>query len=197
MSYPSSAWSSCFLISNHSLPLPPGRRPRILISAKSPFSFSPSRRNFKSPFASICRASSSVPGTYFPFTGTGESGCQVPASHTLTDPVITLGNDALKIVIRNRMIFHFHRQTLVPGIERRTLRHRPRFQHTIQFQPEVVVKTRRIMLLHDETVLSFLLYLSRRFGRLLESAFAFVLFQRHAIILLIQRCKGESGQSAT
>ena len=31
-------------------------------------------------------ASASVPGTYFPFTGTGDSGCHVPTSHTITVP---------------------------------------------------------------------------------------------------------------
>ena len=56
----------------------PGRRPFIFTSAKSPFNFSPSRRNFKSPLASIATASASVPGTYFPCTATGDSGCQVP-----------------------------------------------------------------------------------------------------------------------
>src|SRR4051812_20712494 len=85
-SYPSTTWSSCFLIISHSLPLLPGRRPFILIRAKSPLRRFPFKRNFRSPLAIMAAASASVPGKYFPSTGTGERGCQVPTSHTMTLP---------------------------------------------------------------------------------------------------------------
>src|SRR5271155_3550497 len=86
MSYPFSAYSSCFLISSHSVPLLPGRRPLIWINAKSPLSFCPCSRILRSPFCNIAAASASVPATYFPFTGCGESGSQVPTSQTMTVP---------------------------------------------------------------------------------------------------------------
>src|SRR5438552_4111674 len=60
--------STCILIKSHSVPLLPGRRERMWINAKSPFSFLPCRRSLKSPFFSISEASASVPGTNFPFT---------------------------------------------------------------------------------------------------------------------------------
>src|SRR5207248_713150 len=53
-SHPGTAKSSRFLRSSHSFPLP---RPFMWTSAKSPFSFCPCRRNFKSP-----RASCASPG---------------------------------------------------------------------------------------------------------------------------------------
>src|SRR5437588_653098 len=80
------AFSSCCLMSSHSVPLLPGRRERMRTSAKSPFSRLPFRRNLRSPLASMARASSSVPGRYLPSTGVGESGCQVPSSQTITVP---------------------------------------------------------------------------------------------------------------
>src|SRR3954471_18078678 len=71
-SNPACTPSSRFLISNHSVPLLPGRRERMCASTNSPFNFFPSRRNFKSPFASIWCGS--------------PNGSHVPTSQTCTVP---------------------------------------------------------------------------------------------------------------
>ena len=86
ISNPGTTCSSFFLIRSHSFPLLPGRPPFMRTSAKSPFSRLPFRRNFRSPFASMAAASFSVPGTYSPLTGTGDRGCHVPTSQTITVP---------------------------------------------------------------------------------------------------------------
>jgi hypothetical protein len=71
MSQPGTASASRFLISSHSLPLP---RFFIKISANSPLTFSPYKRNFKSPRA-ICSS-----------TGASPSNSHVPRSHSITLP---------------------------------------------------------------------------------------------------------------
>src|ERR1700736_873376 len=77
------------------------------------------------------------------------------------------------------MILDLHGQPLVGGIKRRTLRHRPRLQHAIHLQAEVIVQARSVVLLHHEPVSSFLPDLGWRFGRVLKLAFTFVFFQCH------------------
>src|SRR4051812_10168469 len=67
-SKPSLTPSSRFLMSNHSVPLLPGRRERIRARTNSPFNFFPLSRNFRSPFASNWCGS--------------PRGSHVPTSHT-------------------------------------------------------------------------------------------------------------------
>ena len=72
-SQPGVANSSRFLMSSHSLPLPLARG-FMWTMAKSPFSFSPCRRNFRSPRAS-CASAATSPST-----------SNVPRSHSITLP---------------------------------------------------------------------------------------------------------------
>src|SRR5882724_3673236 len=48
------------------------------------------------------------------------------------------------------MIFYHHGQPFVGGVEGRTLGNGPALQHSIHFQPEVIMKMRGGMLLHHE-----------------------------------------------
>ena len=58
--------------------------------------------------------------------------------------------DALEIGVFDRMIFGLNRVSFLFRIERRTLRHRPRNQHAVVLEPEVVVHPRRCVFLHHE-----------------------------------------------
>src|SRR4051812_10361694 len=57
---------------------------------------------------------------------------------------------ALEIAILERVILDVHREALVRGVEARPLGDRPAQQDTVQLQPKVVVKVRRLVFLDDE-----------------------------------------------
>src|SRR6266849_7113638 len=101
-------------------------------------------------------------------------------NHHCAGAVVVLGNDAFKIEIRNRMILNLHGETFVTGIERRALGNGPRFEHSVHFQPKVVMQSRGVMLLHDETVPSLLLHFRKRFWRFLEAQLLLIFLQCHA-----------------
>ena len=100
-------------------------------------------------------------------------------NHHRARAVIAFRDDALKIEIRNRMILHLHCQPLVRRIERRSLRHRPRFQDALHLEPKVIMQPRGIVLLHHEPVPSLARNFRRRLGRRFKPPFPFVFFQCH------------------
>src|ERR1039458_3089811 len=108
---------------------------------------------------------------------------RLPCAHIPHDhgsgAVVVLGNVALEIEIRNGMILHVHRQPLVRRIERRPLRHRPRFQHAFHLQAEVVVQPRRIVHLHDKPIPRLRRHFRRRLRRLLKPSFPLIFLKRH------------------
>ncbi len=77
------------------------------------------------------------------------------------------------------MILDLHRQTFVGGIKRRAFGDRPRLEHALHLQPEIVVQPRRGMALDDKAVPRFLFDLRRRLGRFLKTPLSFVLVKRH------------------
>src|SRR5689334_4852308 len=81
------------------------------------------------------------------------------------------------------MIFRLHRQPLIRGIERRTFRHRPRQQHAVPLEAEVVMQMRGEMLLNAEEELVTLLpagaELRFRLGRFFEVALLLVILEGH------------------
>ena len=64
--------------------------------------------------------------------------------------ILALGDGALEIAVVERMILDLDRQALVVRVERGAAGDRPGLEDAIEFQPQVVVKPRRIMLLDDE-----------------------------------------------
>ncbi len=80
------------------------------------------------------------------------------------------------------MIFDVHRETLGLRIERRPLRHRPRQQHALVFEPEVVMKMAGEVLLDTKEAATVV----RRFdftfglGGLLEVPFFLVFLECHS-----------------
>src|SRR5258707_9702912 len=97
---------------------------------------------------------------------TGVQTCALP---------ISFGNFAFKMEIRNRMIFHLHRQSLIAGIKRWSLGYGPRFQYTVHFESEVVMQMRSAVLLHHKTMLLASRHLAFWLGRLAKSALFVVL----------------------
>ena len=81
------------------------------------------------------------------------------------------------------MILCPHRQPLVGGIEARAFRDRPAQQDAVEFQPEVVMKPRGVVLLDEvrQSLLAGLDPSGRRLGGLFKIAFAAVFFERHVI----------------
>jgi len=97
--------------------------------------------------------------------------------------IVVLGNDAFEIVVRNGVIFDFHRKPLVGRIERWAFGHGPRFQNTIEFETEIVVEPRGAVHLYNEAVARLGFELARRLRSRIKAPLAFVFFQRHAVIV--------------
>src|SRR5262249_23098832 len=93
--------------------------------------------------------------------------------------------DAFEIAVRDGVILDVHRKALGLGIERRALRHRPREQDAVVFEPEVVVQVAREMFLDAEKAIAsrFRFDLPLGFRGLLEVALAAVFLESHPAIL--------------
>ncbi len=95
----------------------------------------------------------------------------IPQHHRAA-AILALGNRALEIAIVERVILHLDGETLVVGIERGTARHRPGFEHAVEFQAEIVMQAGGGVLL-DHIAAMLGLGDARRaagLGRLLEVA---------------------------
>ena len=75
-------------------------------------------------------------------------GALVPQHHDAG--AVAFRDDSFERAVLDRMILDVHRQPLRLRIERRSLRHRPRQQHAVVLEPEVVVQVAGEMLLHAE-----------------------------------------------
>ena len=102
----------------------------------------------------------------------------VPQHHAAR-AVIGRRNVAFEIAVLDRVILHVRREMLHRRIERRALRHRPRFQHAVDLQPEIIVQPGGIVPLHAEVVAGTLLASRRRLRSVAEAAYLRVLFKRH------------------
>jgi hypothetical protein len=67
---------------------------------------------------------------------------------------LALGNDALEVSVRDRVILDVHGEPLHLGVEARPLRDRPAQQHAVELEPEVVVQSGSGVLLDHETELA-------------------------------------------
>ena len=65
--------------------------------------------------------------------------------------ILALRDRALEVAIVERMVLDLDREALIVRIERGTPRHRPGLEHAVEFETEVVVKARRVVLLNDKT----------------------------------------------
>src|SRR5690349_9130677 len=80
-------------------------------------------------------------------------GAGVPHDH-LAGAVLALGDHALEVAVGERVVFGRHGEPLLARVERRPLRYRPRLEHAVGLEPEVVVQARRRVLLDHEARLA-------------------------------------------
>ena len=64
--------------------------------------------------------------------------------------ILALRDIAFEVAVIERMVLGLHRKPLFARHEARAPRDRPALQHAVEFEPEIVVQTRRCVLLHDE-----------------------------------------------
>ena len=113
--------------------------------------------NFRSPFFSAASTSSL----------SRRPRALVPQHHDAG--AVAFGNDAFERAVFDRMILDVHREPFGLRIERRALRHRPRQQHALVLEAEVVVQMAGEVFLHaEEEPLAGLRFL-RALGGELES----------------------------
>src|SRR5262249_5249133 len=90
--------------------------------------------------------------------------------------VLPLGNDAFEARVLHWMVFDRHRQALLACLVRRALGNRPRFQHALHLEAQVVMQVARVVFLNDEQPPVFGGFFSppagrrRRLGRAAETA---------------------------
>ena len=75
------------------------------------------------------------------------------------------------------MIFNLNGQMFLSLFPRQPFRHRPRFQHAVHLEPEIVVEPARVVFLNYEPARAFYQFrqrLAARFRRDLEVPFLFV-----------------------
>jgi len=84
------------------------------------------------------------------------------------------------------MVLGVHREPALSGLERRTVRHRPRREDAAHLEPNVPVKPRRVVTVdHVATRLFFLRRRALRLGRAAEVAFALVLGEAQSVTFAI------------
>ena len=66
--------------------------------------------------------------------------------------VFAFGDRALEIGIFQRMVFDRDGEALLAWVQARTAGHRPALENPVQREPEVVMQSRRVMLLHDKNI---------------------------------------------
>src|SRR5690606_28932645 len=79
----------------------------------------------------------------------GLPGGLIP-EHYGTAPVFAFGNGAFEPTIIEGMILDMDRQALVGGVGRGSLGDGPALEHTVEFEPEIIVEPRRVVFLHDK-----------------------------------------------
>ncbi|MCY1173305.1 hypothetical protein D9M73_134610 [compost metagenome] len=103
-------------------------------------------------------------------------GAAVPQHHRPA-AIFARRNGPLEIGIGQGMVLGPHRQPFLRGVEARPARHRPAFEHAIDFQPEIPMQPRCVVLLHDEAIAMPGLERARRLRRFREVALGVVFFE--------------------
>ena len=125
-------------------------------------------------------------------------GALVPDHHRAA-AILALGDDALELVVFDRMIFDVDGEPLVAGHEARPARHRPAHHHAIEFKPQIVMQPRGVVLLDDVAALlaaGLPASLAARLGSLAEVAFLPVGPElRHGVFVSLRAWLGCDGGS--
>src|SRR3954464_14148962 len=75
----------------------------------------------------------------------------VPDQHGAA-AIFAFRDGAFELVVFDRMVFDLHREPLLARYQAWPARHRPALHHTVEFEPQIVVQTRRGVFLDDEVV---------------------------------------------
>ena len=106
-------------------------------------------------------------------------GSAIP-QHDGAAAILTLGDRSFEFSVCKWMVFGVDCQAFICRIEARTFRNRPAQEDAIEFQAEIVMEARGIVLLYEiRKTFTRGGFLRRWFGRLIEIAFSFVLCERH------------------
>ncbi len=73
----------------------------------------------------------------------------VPELHRAA-AVFSLGDRAFEVAVIERMVLDLHREPPLARVERWPFRDRPRLEHAVEFEAEIVVQSRGVVLLDDE-----------------------------------------------
>ncbi len=79
----------------------------------------------------------------------GAPEAAVPELHG-SAPIFATRDRPLEVSVVEGMVLHFHRQAFLSGIQRRSARHGPGSEDSVQLEPQIVMKPPRGMLLNDE-----------------------------------------------
>src|SRR5687767_1785886 len=79
--------------------------------------------------------------------------------------IVALRDDAFKILVIVRVILYMHSQTFICRIKGRSFWHRPGLKHALKLQPEVIMQSRSIMFLNNESEFFTGCFATSRFWR--------------------------------
>ena len=110
----------------------------------------------------------------------------------LSRPVVAPGDHAFETAVVDGVGVGLHRQAFFPGVERRSLRDRPRPEDAIHLQTEVVMEARCPVLLYDERAARTFPGPALGFGCLVEPALLVVFLKSHAPVSWLIGACGEN-----
>ena len=106
--------------------------------------------------------------------------------HHRASAILALRDNSFEVFIFDRMIFHFHCEMFFTSFPRQPFRQRPRFQHALHLEAEIVMQTARSVFLNDKTRRALDFRRQRLascwLNGLLEVAFPLVFFERHSSV---------------
>src|SRR5436190_18102647 len=104
--------------------------------------------------------------------------------HHCASAILALRDNSFEVFVFDRMIFDFHCEMFFTSFPRQAFGQRPRFQHALHLEAEIVMQTARSVFLNDKTRRAFDFRRQRlascRLSSLLEVAFPLVFFERHS-----------------
>src|SRR5579872_382005 len=101
--------------------------------------------------------------------------------------VFAFGDRALEIAVFQRVVFDRDGETLFARNEARAAGHRPALQHAVESEPEIVVQSGRVMLLHDKDIAVREGRRALGLGGRREVALSSIGFERHSLARFASR----------
>src|SRR5262245_31300226 len=92
--------------------------------------------------------------------------------HDRAAAILALRNSPLKLVVGDRVIFHFNSETFLARHKAWSARHGPALHHAVELETQIIVQTRCIVLLNNECAAAFARDLAFRLSGYAEIAFS-------------------------